>query len=62
MEESRPLAFFAGVSTGWTCTLKFAEGEITCDLFAFLTTEPNREVEAVHPKAMPVLSSPPRTR
>lgn len=25
------------------------------DLFAFLTTEPNAEVGAVHPKAMPVI-------
>lgn len=27
----------------------------TVDLFAFLTTEPNAEVGAVHPKAMPVV-------
>lgn len=27
----------------------------TCDLAAFLTTEPNAEVGAVHPKAMPVI-------
>jgi putative SOS response-associated peptidase YedK len=25
------------------------------DLFAFLTTEPNAEVGAIHPKAMPVI-------
>ena len=25
------------------------------DLFAFLTTEPNKEVAAIHPKAMPVI-------
>ncbi len=55
LEENRPLAFFAGIWTGWTCTRKVAEGEVTCELFAFLTTEPNREVEAVHPKAMPVI-------
>lgn len=54
-DESRPLTFFAGIWTGWTCTRKLAEGEITCDLFAFLTTEPNAEVGGVHPKAMPVL-------
>ncbi len=55
LAEDRPLAFFAGIWTGWTCTRKLAEGEITCDLFAFLTTEPNAEVGAVHPKAMPVI-------
>ena len=53
--EERPLAFFAGIHTGWTCTRKLAEGEITCELFAFLTTEPNAEVGALHPKAMPVI-------
>lgn len=55
LDESRPLAFFAGIWTGWTCTRKIAEGEITCDLFAFLTTDANAEVGAIHPKAMPVI-------
>ena len=49
------MAFFAGIWTGWTCTRKFAEGEITCELFAFLTTNANAEVGAIHPKAMPVI-------
>jgi putative SOS response-associated peptidase YedK len=31
----------------------------TIDLFAFLTTEPNAEVGAVHPKAMPVILTQP---
>ena len=55
LDESRPLAFFAGIWTGWTCTRKVAEGEITCELFAFLTTDANAEVYAIHPKAMPVI-------
>ena len=29
------------------------------DLFAFLTTEPNKEVGAIHPKAMPVILTTP---
>ncbi|AIQ89598.1 protein of unassigned function [Methylobacterium oryzae CBMB20] len=29
------------------------------DLFAFLTIEPNAEVGAVHPKAMPVILTKP---
>jgi putative SOS response-associated peptidase YedK len=29
------------------------------DLFAFLTTEPNREAEAVHPRAIPVILTSP---
>ena len=51
----RPLAFFAGVWTPWTCVRKLKTGLETCDLFGFLTTEPNAEVGAIHPKAMPVI-------
>jgi putative SOS response-associated peptidase YedK len=51
-----PLAFFAGVHVrDHTCVRKIKTGVETCDLFAFLTTEPNAEVGAVHPKAMPVI-------
>jgi putative SOS response-associated peptidase YedK len=53
--EARPLAFFAGIWTTWTSVRKVREGETTNDLFGFLTTEPNAEVGAVHPKAMPVI-------
>ena len=31
------------------------EDETTNDIFAFLTTEPNKEVGAIHPNAMPVI-------
>ena len=34
---------------------KVREGETTNDLFAFLTINPNAEVGAIHPKAMPVI-------
>jgi putative SOS response-associated peptidase YedK len=53
--EERPLAFFAGIWTNWTSVRKVREGETTNDLFGFLTTDPNREVGAIHPKAMPVV-------
>lgn len=54
--EDRPLAFFAGAFVrDWTCVRKVREGEVTCDLFGFLTTEANAEVGAVHIKAMPVI-------
>jgi hypothetical protein len=54
--ESRPLAFFAGIWTPqWKSVRKVKEGETTNDLYAFLTTEPNAEVGAIHPKAMPVI-------
>ena len=55
LDETRPLACFAGIWTNWTSVRKVKEGETTNDLFAFLTTEPNAEVGAIHPKAMPVV-------
>jgi putative SOS response-associated peptidase YedK len=55
LDETRPLAFFAGLWTRWTSVRKLKEGEVTADLFGFLTTEPNAVVGAVHPKAMPVI-------
>lgn len=62
LSEDRPLAFFAGAWAPWTCVRKVSEGEVTCDLFAFLTTSPNAEVGAVHPKAMPVILTTPEER
>jgi len=54
-DESRPLMAFAGLWTNWTSVRKAREGEITADVFGFLTCEPNAEVARVHPKAMPVI-------
>lgn len=59
LDEYRPLAFFAGTWTRWTSVRKVKEGETTNDLFGFLTCEPNAEVGAVHPKAMPVILTKP---
>ena len=54
--NDRPLAFFAGIWVPqWTSVRRVKDGETTDDLFAFLTTEPNAEVAAIHPKAMPVI-------
>lgn len=55
LDKERPLAFFAGIWTHWTSVRKVKEGETTNDLFAFLTTDANAEVGAIHPKAMPVI-------
>jgi putative SOS response-associated peptidase YedK len=56
-DDTRPLAVFAGVWTTWHgkrgTKAKPIEGEH--QLFGFLTTEPNEEVGAIHPKAMPVI-------
>jgi putative SOS response-associated peptidase YedK len=55
-DEGRPLAFFAGIHVPqWTSVRKVKEGEMTNDLFGFLTTDPNKEVGTIHPKAMPVI-------
>ena len=58
-DETRPLAFFAGIWTNWSGVRKVKEGLVTVDLFGFLTTEPNKEVSAIHPKAMPVILTKP---
>ncbi|NMJ42804.1 SOS response-associated peptidase [Roseomonas sp. JC162] len=60
LSETRPLAFFAGVWVPqWTSVRKMKTGEETIDLFGFLTCEPNAEVQAIHPKAMPVILTKP---
>lgn len=54
-DESRRLLSAAGLWTTWTSVRKTKEGEVTADIFAFLTSEPNAEVGSVPPKAMPVI-------
>lgn len=54
-----PLFVFAGIWTTWTSVRKAREGEVTTDIFAFLTTEPNAVVAPIHPKAMPVILTEP---
>lgn len=59
-DDPEPLAFFAGIQLqGWEGVRKIKTGWETADLYAFLTTEPNAEVGAVHPKAMPVILTEP---
>jgi putative SOS response-associated peptidase YedK len=61
LDDSRPLAVFAGIWTRWTgrrgTKANPIEGEH--ELFGFLTTRANAEVGAVHPKAMPVILTTP---
>lgn len=59
LAQDRPLAVFAGVWTNWTSVRKVKEGEVTADLFGFLTCEPNAIVAPIHPKAMPVILTTP---
>jgi putative SOS response-associated peptidase YedK len=52
--------FFAGIWVpGWTSIRKLKDGETTDDLCGFLTSEPNAEVRAIHPRAMPVILTEP---
>src|SRR5690606_26272 len=54
--ESEPLMFFAGIWVkDWRSVRKVKDGLVTCDLYGFLTTEPNGIVGPIHEKAMPVI-------
>ncbi len=61
VDESRPLAAFAGIWRPWTGTrgtkAQPVEGEQL--LYSFLTTEPNSVVKPIHAKAMPVILTTP---
>jgi len=60
LSDDRPLAFFARLWVPqWRATRKVREGETVNDIFAFLTINPNAEVGAIHPKAMPVILTKP---
>lgn len=56
-DETRPLAFFAGIWVGgWEGVRKVKKGlEKDMELFGFLTCEPNDVVGSIHMKAMPVI-------
>lgn len=57
MDESKPIAFFAGIWTAWRgergSSKRPRSGEH--ELFGFLTCEANEVVKPFHPKAMPVI-------
>ncbi|WP_420961657.1 SOS response-associated peptidase [Brucella sp. IR073] len=55
LDQSKPLYAFAGIWTPWTATRKKKEGPVECEIFAFLTCQPNAVVAPIHPKAMPVI-------
>ena len=59
-DADRPLGWFAGIwAPQWTSVRKTAEGLVTTDLFAFLTTEPNDVVGEINPDSMPVILTTP---
>lgn len=60
LADGQEVAFFAGIRDDLTRQIKAKDPEPTEGAFyAFLTTTPNAEVAAVHPKAMPVILKTP---
>jgi putative SOS response-associated peptidase YedK len=51
-KNSDPGVTNAGIRTRWSAVRKVKEGDTTNDIFAFLTTEPNPLIGAIHPKTM----------
>lgn len=61
IDESKPLAFFAGIWTDWTGERGSVKSPRAGQhsVFGFLTCEPNAVVAPIHPKAMPVVLTTP---
>ncbi len=55
LNESRPLAVFAGLWTPWRGARTIRDGVLDWEVYAFLTTNPNGVVAPIHEKAMPVI-------
>lgn len=58
-DESRPLAFFAGIQTPHACVRMISKGWEEIEAFGFLTTESEEPVKTYHSKAMPVILTDP---
>lgn len=59
LNESRPLAVFAGLWTPWRGARTIRDGVLDWEVYAFLTTTPNGVVAPIHEKAMPVILTTP---
>ena len=59
LDESRPLAFFAGIWTAHACVRMKSKGWEEIEAFGFLTTESAEPVKTYHRKAMPVILTEP---
>lgn len=59
LDESRPLAFFAGVWTPQACVRMKSKGWEEIEAFGFLTTDSAEPVKTFHAKAMPVILTDP---
>jgi putative SOS response-associated peptidase YedK len=59
LDQTQPVAFFAGLWTDWFGTRRKDEGPREHLAFGFFTTKPNDVVKAIHEKAMPVILTEP---
>ena len=59
LDDSRPLAFFAGVWTPHACVRAISKGWEEMEVYAFLTTDSAEPVKTYHDKAMPVILTKP---
>ncbi|HEY3949604.1 SOS response-associated peptidase [Phenylobacterium sp.] len=55
LDESRPMAYFAGTWTPHACVRMISNGWEELSVFAFLTTDSAEPVKTYHAKAMPVI-------
>lgn len=55
LNETKPLAVFAGLWTPWRGARTIRDGVLDWEVYAFLTTSPNAVVAPIHEKAMPVI-------
>jgi putative SOS response-associated peptidase YedK len=53
--DDRPLLAFADLWTRWTSVRKVKEGELSINVYGFLTTGANAIVKPIHHTAMPVI-------
>ncbi len=59
LDETRPLAFFAGVWTPSACVRKAKTGWEDCEAYGFMTTDSRQPVRTYHDKAQPVILTTP---
>ena len=59
LDETRPLAFFAGIWAPHACVRMKTKGWEEIEAFAFLTTDSAEPVKTYHSKAMPVILTEP---
>lgn len=59
LDESRPLAFFAGVWTPHACVRKVKTGWEDIETYGFMTTDARQPVLTFHDKAQPVILTSP---